>query len=176
MDALLHLVIFLPLAGALLVWLAPSRPGTSRALAALVSGRVLLFLLLGILVLYFGAGIGTFDMIALSGLNYALPFQVAAFLLLAVAFAVKIPIFPFHTWLPDAHVEAPTAISVLLAGVLLKMGGYGILRVNFSILPAASYEFAFWLLGVIGVVNIVYRALCPMPQAHYKKLMAYAPV
>jgi NADH-quinone oxidoreductase subunit M len=84
--------------------------------------------------------------------------------------------FPFHTWLPDAHVEAPTAISVILAGVLLKMGTYGILRVNFSILPAASYEFAFWLLGVIGVVNIVYGALCAMAQTDYKKLIAYSSV
>jgi len=74
-------------------------------------------------------------------------FQRVAWLALFVGFAIKIPAFPFHTWLPDAHVEAPTAISVILAGVLLKMGTYGILRVNFSISAGASYEFAFWLLA-----------------------------
>jgi NADH-quinone oxidoreductase subunit M len=99
-----------------------------------------------------------------------------AWLALFIGFAIKIPAFPFHTWLPDAHVEAPTAISVILAGVLLKMGTYGILRINFSILPAASHEFAFWLLGVIGTINIVYGALCAMAQTDYKKLIAYSSV
>ena len=82
--------------------------------------------------------------------------------------------FPFHTWLPDAHVEAPTAISVILAGVLLKMGTYGILRINFAMLPAASHELAFYFLGVIGAFNIVYGALCAMAQKDLKKLVAYS--
>src|SRR5437762_4579637 len=94
--------------------------------------------------------------------------QLVLWTALFIGFAIKIPAFPFHTWLPDAHVEAPTAISVILAGVLLKMGTYGILRINFSILPAASHEFAFWLLGVVGTINIVYGALCAMAQTDYK--------
>ena len=82
--------------------------------------------------------------------------------------------FPFHTWLPDAHVEAPTAISVILAGVLLKMGTYGILRINYPILPDATAELAFCLLGALGTFNIVYGALCAMAQKDLKKLVAYS--
>ena len=93
-----------------------------------------------------------------------------------IGFAIKIPAFPFHTWLPDAHVEAPTAISVILAGVLLKMGTYGILRVNFPMLPAATADLAFWFLGALGVWNIIYGALCAMAQKDLKKLVAYSSV
>jgi NADH-quinone oxidoreductase subunit M len=92
-----------------------------------------------------------------------------------VAFAIKVPAFPFHTWLPDAHVEAPTAISVILAGVLLKMGTYGLLRVNFALLPEATLRFA-WVLALIGVINIVYGALCAMAQTDLKKLVAYSSI
>jgi NADH-quinone oxidoreductase subunit M len=95
---------------------------------------------------------------------------------LFIGFAIKIPAFPFHTWLPDAHVEAPTAISVILAGVLLKMGTYGILRINFAILPGATADLAFFFLGVIGAVNIVYGALCAMAQSDLKKLVAYSSI
>ena len=95
---------------------------------------------------------------------------------LFIGFAIKIPAFPFHTWLPDAHVEAPTAISVILAGVLLKMGTYGILRINYAILPAATADLAFWFLGALGAFNIVYGALCAMAQTDLKKLVAYSSV
>jgi len=108
---------------------------------------------------------------------------------LFIGFAIKIPAFPFHTWLPDAHVEAPTAISVILAGVLLKMGTYGILRINYGILPAAtlapaselvswmgSHSIAFWVLAALGTLNIVYGALCAMAQQDLKKLVAYSSI
>ncbi|MBN4059237.1 NADH-quinone oxidoreductase subunit M [Endomicrobium sp. AH-315-J14] len=94
---------------------------------------------------------------------------------LFVGFAIKIPMFPFHTWLPDAHVEAPTAISVILAGVLLKMGTYGILRINFSILPDAT-RWAAGAMAVFGVINILYGAFCAMAQKDLKKLVAYSSV
>ena len=103
-------------------------------------------------------------------------FQRIVWIALFIGFAIKIPAFPFHTWLPDAHVEAPTAISVILAGVLLKMGTYGILRVNFSILPGASHELAWFFLGTIGTINIVYGALCAMAQTDFKRLVAYSSI
>ena len=94
---------------------------------------------------------------------------------LFVAFAIKVPIFPFHTWLPDAHVEAPTAISVILAGVLLKMGTYGLLRISFPIFPDAMRHFS-WELALLGVISMVYGALVAMAQTDFKKLIAYSSV
>ena len=94
---------------------------------------------------------------------------------LFIGFAIKVPIFPFHTWLPDAHVEAPTAISVILAGVLLKMGGYGFLRLNWPLLPQVAHELTFFMV-VLAFVNIVYGALCAMAQTDFKKLVAYSSV
>ncbi len=92
-----------------------------------------------------------------------------------IAFAIKIPMFPFHTWLPDAHVEAPTAISVILAGVLLKMGTYGIIRFNMTILPEAT-RWAAPAMAVFGVIGILYGAFCAMAQTDLKKLVAYSSV
>ncbi len=94
---------------------------------------------------------------------------------LYIGFAIKVPVFPFHTWLPDAHVEAPTAISVILAGILLKMGTYGLLRLSFPILPDTTYQFA-WFLALMGTINIIYGALCAMAQTDLKKLVAYSSI
>ena len=94
---------------------------------------------------------------------------------LYIGFAIKVPVFPFHTWLPDAHVEAPTAISVILAGILLKMGTYGLLRVNFAMLPDATRHFA-WFLALMGTINILYGAFCAMAQTDLKKLVAYSSI
>ncbi len=98
-----------------------------------------------------------------------------AFLLLFVGFAIKVPSFPLHTWLPDAHVEAPTPISMLLAGVLLKMGGYGILRICYPICPAAGYDLAYFVCG-IGLVSMVYGAFAALAQKDFKRLVAYSSV
>ena len=102
-------------------------------------------------------------------------FQYLMFVLLFVGFAVKVPCVPFHSWLPDAHVEAPTPISMILAGVLLKLGGYGLIRVAFPVCPWAANDLAWWV-GLVGVVGIVYGALVAMGQTDFKKLLAYSSV
>ncbi len=137
-----------------------------------------LFMLVAILAIYFTSGLGTFSMTELMKNNsvfanwsLALPMFGAFFL----AFAIKVPSFPFHTWLPDAHVEAPAPISVLLAGVLLKMGGYGLIRICIGILPEASKWWAP-IIGILGVIGIVYGAFCSLVQKDLKKLVAYTSV
>jgi NADH-quinone oxidoreductase subunit M len=97
------------------------------------------------------------------------------FLAFALAFLIKVPLFPFHTWLPDAHVEAPTAGSVILAGVMLKMGTYGLLRFAFPLFPNAFVYFAPWI-AALAVIGIVYGALVAMVQPDMKKLVAYSSV
>ena len=113
------------------------------------------------------------DLLALKDIPVAL--QTYLFLAFAVAFAIKVPLFPFHTWLPDAHVEAPTAGSVILAGVLLKMGTYGLLRFAFPLFPQAAMTFAPYI-ALLAVIGVVYGALVAMVQPDMKKLVAYSSV
>ena len=120
-------------------------------------------------------GAYSFDYEAWLKLGLPLGTQIWLFLAFAVAFAIKVPLFPFHTWLPDAHVEAPTAGSVILAGVLLKMGTYGLLRFAFPLFPQAAMQFAP-VLAVLAVIGIVYGALVAMVQPDMKKLVAYSSV
>jgi NADH-quinone oxidoreductase subunit M len=137
------------------------------------------FMLAAILWLY--AHTGTFDFVAIRDqiASGAVPkFPAAApwlFLGFFLAFAVKVPLFPFHTWLPDAHVEAPTAGSVLLAAVLLKMGTYGMLRFNLGLFPEQSRQNAWWII-ILALVGIIYGALVAMVQPNLKKLIAYSSV
>jgi len=137
------------------------------------------FMLAAILWLY--AHTGSFDFMEIRGqiARGAVPqFPAAAqwlFLGFFLAFAVKVPLFPFHTWLPDAHVEAPTAGSVLLAGVLLKMGTYGMLRFNLGLFPEQSRHNAWWVM-VLALIGIIYGALVAMVQPNMKKLIAYSSV
>ena len=102
-------------------------------------------------------------------------FAPVMFMFLFIGFAIKLPSVPFHTWLPDAHVEAPTPISMILAGILLKMGGYGFLRLCYPIFPVGA-EFWAYFLAIVGVVSILYGALCAMAQTDFKKLVAYSSV
>ncbi|HEX9759177.1 MAG TPA: NADH-quinone oxidoreductase subunit M [Nitrospiria bacterium] len=133
-----------------------------------------LLLLVAIIVLYFEGG-GTFNILELMNGSYSPGLQVWLFLAFFAAFAVKVPMFPFHTWLPDAHVEAPTAGSVILASVLLKMGAYGFLRFCLPILPNASNFFTPMILG-LSVIAIIYGAYMALAQNDLKKLIAYSSV
>jgi len=133
-------------------------------------------MLIGILTLGFTAG--TFDIRELSQIGEisgAIIPAWAIFSLIIAAFLIKLPIVPFHTWLPDAHTDAPTAVSVILAGVLLKMGGYGILRMSFSIMPDVARD-ASLLLAIIAAVSILYGAMMTLIQQDLKRLIAYSSV
>lgn len=103
------------------------------------------------------------------------PARFIAFLALLIGFAIKLPAVPFHTWLPDAHVEAPTPISVVLAGILLKVGGYGLIRTAFTMFPDSAYHYS-WLIGFFGMFAIIYGALNALAQKDLKKLIAYSSV
>jgi NADH-quinone oxidoreductase subunit M len=131
-------------------------------------------MLVGILYLYFQND-NSFDLMTLYDKAGALPHQRLLFLAFFIAFAIKVPLFPFHTWLPDAHVEAPTVGSVILAGVLLKMGTYGILRFCIPLFPEGTVAFTP-LISKLAVIGIIYGALVAMVQPDLKKLVAYSSV
>lgn len=152
------------------------------------------FILLVMIGLYFsatelladGSKVHTFSLLALMNpANYSADgilsalnpnnLRLIAYIALFAGFAIKIPMFPFHTWLPDAHVEAPTPISVILAGVLLKMGTYGILRVSYPIFPDITRQL-MWYIALFGMINIVYGALVALAQKDFKKLIAYSSI
>ncbi|SIO65617.1 NADH dehydrogenase subunit M [Singulisphaera sp. GP187] len=156
------------------------------------------FILVSILLLYFWPGeplvagvtqamhngqvfsAHSFDLVALSRITsetgyYGVSVQRWIFGLFLVGFCIKLPSFPFHTWLPDAHVQAPTPISMILAGVLLKIGGYGLIRLAWPLAPLGAIEFA-WPVAILGVVSILYGALVAMAQTDFKKLVAYSSV
>src|SRR5437016_7244626 len=144
-----------------------------------LAGSVLM--LLGILKLYFAHfeqfGTYTFDIRPLMQLNLPLGTQEWIFWAFFIGFAIKVPMFPFHTWLPDAHVEAPTGGSVILAAVLLKMGTYGFLRFSLPLLPGASYDRTIvQILAVLSIIGIIYGALVSLMQSDWKKLVAYSSV
>ena len=142
------------------------------------------FMLLGFLALYFSGpvdalGKHTFDLTALTafgaGGGYTHLFQLVVFGAIALGFAVKVPMWPFHTWLPDAHTEAPTIGSVLLAGVMLKMGTYGFVRIALPVLPQGAVAYAPWI-GGLAAIAIVYAALACLAQKDLKRLIAFSSV
>ncbi|HEY2942735.1 MAG TPA: NADH-quinone oxidoreductase subunit M, partial [Vicinamibacteria bacterium] len=132
-------------------------------------------MLVAFIVLYRATGLRSFDLALLVRQPVSPELQMWLFAAFALAFAIKVPMFPFHTWLPDAHVEAPTAGSVILAGVLLKMGTYGFLRLALPLFPVAAARFAP-AIAVLAVVGIIYGALVSLVQPNLKKLVAYSSV
>jgi NADH-quinone oxidoreductase subunit M len=138
-----------------------------------------LIMLAGILVTYFQAraatGVGTFDLEAIQKVTYSAGLQRWLFLAFFAAFAIKIPLFPFHTWLPDAHTEAPTAGSVILAAVLLKMGAFGFLRYAIPLFPNAAKEAVPWVV-TLALIGIIYGAIVAAMQRDVKRLVAYSSV
>ncbi len=173
-------VMLLPMYFLIGIWGGPRREYAAvKFFLYTLLGSVLMLLVM--LAFYFYSDGNTFNLVTLANQQTHLGplkgehFRHLCWLGLFIGFAIKIPAFPFHTWLPDAHVEAPTAISVILAAVLLKMGIYGILRICYPILPDATVHFGT-LMAVIGVINIVYGALCAMAQKDFKKLIAYSSI
>ena len=144
------------------------------------SFKFFLYTLLGsvlmlVAVLYMYMQAGTTDIPVLMNYNFATDVQTWLWLAFFASFAVKMPMWPVHTWLPDAHVQAPTGGSVILAGVLLKMGGYGFLRFSLPMFPDATHEFA-WLVFVLSIIAIIYTSLVALVQEDIKKLIAYSSV
>lgn len=176
MDALLFYLFFeailIPMFFLIGVWGGPRRVyATLKFFIYTFFGSI--FFLVGILYLYHRAG--TFDLPTLWQLPLTMKEQVWLFLSFLIAFAVKTPMVPVHTWLPDAHVEAPTGGSVMLAAIMLKVGTYGFLRFSLPITPDASQEFA-WLIIVLSLVAIIYIGYVALVQPDMKKLIAYSSI
>ena len=180
-------VMLLPMYFLIAIWGGPRREYAAiKFLLYTLFGSV--FILVAILILYFSPGTAvaggfrahSFDLVQLTTIAsetsyYSRNVQWWVFILFFIGFIIKLPSFPFHTWLPDAHVEAPTPISMILAGILLKIGGYGLIRMAWPLAPAGAYD---WSLGVtcLAVFSILYGALVAMAQTDFKKLVAYSSV
>ncbi len=171
-------VVLLPMYFLIGFWGGPRRIYASiKFFIYTLAGSVIM--LVAMLALYFHAGQNSFNILTLIGASpgFEREFQTWIFIGLFAGFAIKVPVVPFHTWLPDAHVQAPTAISMMLAGVLLKMGGYGFFRFSYTMAPDVSRSKEFVLfIGILGLINLVYGALCAMAQKDFKSLVAYSSV
>jgi len=151
--------------------------GPNRARAALkfiiytLVGSVIM--LVGMLAIYFKAGIHSFDLIKLASINYPLGFQRLAFGALFLGLAVKVPLFPFHNWQPDAYTEAPTTVTMLLSGCLAKMGAYGFFRLILPITPRGAHEFGLYV-TILALITVIFGDLCASAQRDLKRMFAYS--
>jgi NADH-quinone oxidoreductase subunit M len=172
-------VVLVPMYFMIAVWGGPNRNYASvKFFLYTLFGSA--FMLLGFLAMAFKAPEPTFNMLTLADIGqntdvFTHSFQVITFLALFFGFAIKVPMWPLHTWLPDAHTEAPTIGSVLLAGIMLKMGTYGFIRIALPLLPEGAREFAPYI-GVLAVIAIIYGALCCLAQKEIKRMIAFSSV
>ena len=174
-------VMLLPMYFLIGIWGGPQRKYAAiKFFLYTLFGSV--FLLLGMISLYYYSGMETFNLISLisaapsiTGSLWGFEVKYLIWIALFIGFAIKVPIFPFHTWLPLAHVEAPTSISVILAGVLLKMGTYGLLRISYPLLPGEVIAFSYTL-AILAVINIIWGATNAIAQRDLKKMVAYSSV
>jgi NADH-quinone oxidoreductase subunit M len=180
-------VMLLPMYFLIAIWGGPRREYAAiKFLLYTLFGSV--FILVAILILYFWQGAAvpggfrahSFDLVQLTAITtetsfYPRSIQWWVFILFFIGFIIKLPSFPFHTWLPDAHVEAPTPISMILAGILLKIGGYGLIRLAWPLAPAGAYDWSLFV-TILAVFSILYGALVAMAQTDFKKLVAYSSV
>ncbi len=171
-------IVLLPMYFLIGIWGGPRRIYAAiKFFIYTLVGSVLM--LIAFLYMYFHADPDSFNALTLMAVVPGLPYEIAKWLFIAmfIAFAIKVPVFPFHTWLPDAHVEAPTAASMVLAGILLKMGGYGFFRFMYPLCPDVAMSKTFlWLIAILGLINMVYGALVAMAQTDFKSLVAYSSI
>ncbi|CAK6689588.1 MULTISPECIES: NAD(P)H-quinone oxidoreductase subunit 4 [unclassified Synechococcus] len=165
----------LPVYLLLAIWGGKKRQYAATKFILYTAGSSLFILLAGLGMAFYGGGAPTFEYTSLAAKGFGTGFQVLCYAGLLIAFGVKLPIVPLHTWLPDAHGEATAPVHMLLAGILLKMGGYALLRFNCQLLPDAHVRFAP-LLVVLGVVNIIYAALTSFAQRNLKRKIAYSSI
>lgn len=157
------------------IWGGPKRRYAATKFILYTAAASIFILVAALGMALYGDGNFTFDMVELAAKNYPIVLELLLYAGLLIAFGVKLAIFPLHTWLPDAHGEASAPVSMILAGVLLKMGGYGLIRLNMEMLSDAHVYFAP-LLVVLGIVNIVYGALASFAQTNMKRRLAYSSV
>jgi len=170
-------IVLLPMYFLIGIWGGPRREYAAiKFFLYTLIGSVIM--LVGAIFLYINTGVGDFNILLMAAKTKALPVNALttfAFFALVVGFAVKVPMFPFHTWLPDAHVEAPTPISMLLAGILLKLGSYAMVRISHPMLPQVARQYA-WFMFALGAIAVVYAAAAAMAQKDFKKQVAYSSV
>ena len=165
----------LPVYLLLAIWGGKKRQYAATKFIIYTAGSSLFILLAALGMGFFGGGAPNFEFSVLAEKSFGVGFQLLCYAGLLIAFGVKLPIVPLHTWLPDAHGEATAPVHMLLAGILLKMGGYALLRFNAQLLPAAHAQFAP-LLIVLGVINIIYAALTSFAQRNLKRKIAYSSI
>lgn len=156
------------------IWGGPKRLYAATKFILYTAAGSIFILIAALAMAFYGDNV-TFNLSELALKDYSLTFQLFIYAALFIAFAVKLPVFPLHTWLPDAHSEAPAPVSMILAGVLLKMAGYGLIRMNIEMLPDAHVYFAP-VLAVLGVINILYASMTAFGQDNLKRRMAYSSV